>query len=491
MSPAKWLKTKAPALSGPEHSRLAKKYSEAFNKDDHKYYAFVHRTCKEYKQFILDNNILVDELHSKRDALLASAISQVFCQIPAFDRPHAGNIQEAKIAVIDVVEHVFEMPHAGHMFGSPGWIKDQCRRPREISFDHAVKFLPLLHRLVRHLIKIGGDHGFPLLQPGEHVPHLGVYHAHDGEGRTKGCKKAHKQLPFLNVSSVTKAITDLKDLGYYPVRCMKDHMPSGQEWNNFGEVLYVFWIFYCKYEGITRTQDLARIVLIYIFFALLTGPRGKKWPVVRYIHRLVTNGRHRFASTTSLHFGELFKLMEAHPHLQRFLTDKGEGDVPVEYNAAVENGLRSHGCDLHAMGTNAMRSADDWSAVRKWMKREAYIAAARHKMGRSSYPQWDHFSWSDYVERQTLTATFEKRHLPLSTGNHPWPDKLVVIPESWSQPHLRKTKPKKVSRASRKLTASAKAACDVQVSCPEVMIFDKELGKLVAISSSSDTETDD
>ena len=174
-----------------------------------------------------------------------------------------------------------------------------------------------------------------------------------------------------------------------------------------------------------------------------------------------------------------------------YLTDEGKGKPPVEYNAAVENGLRSHGSDLHAMGTNAMRSADDWSSVSKWMKREAYIAAARHKLGRASYPQWDHFSWSDVQERNSLTLTFERRHLPLSTGKQSWPHKLVTNPQSWSQPIPHSKKPRRVARASRKLGTSCKAAAVEDSSCAEIMIFDKELGKLVPITSSdSESESD-
>ena len=484
-APKSWLKCNAPALSSKEHERLAISYAELQDPKDEAYYAFVHRVCKEYKSFIAQKNRLVDELHSKRDTLLSSAISQVFCQMRASDKPHAGNTNDAKKAIINIVEAVFQMPEAGSAFGSLDWIKEQCSNPRAIAFKHAAKFPSLMTRLVKHLIKHGGDHGFPLLQVGEEIPHNGTYTAHKSPGRAKGSKKAHKLMPFLNVSSVNKATADLKDLGYYPVRCK---MPGGGEWHNFAQVLYTFWILYCNYEGIVRTQDLARIVLTYCFFAKLPGPTGtKKWPLVRYIHRLVTNGRHRFAATTSLHFDDLFRLLDKHPHLLKHLTDKGKGKVPVEYNAAIENGMRSHGLDLHAMGTNAMRSKEDWSGTRKWMKREAYIAAARHKLGRGSYHQWDHFEWSDYCEREALSLTFEKRHLPLSTGSMSWPDELVVNPVRWSETKSAKTIQKKVARASRRLSGpSIKPAC--ASTSPDVMIFDPVLGKLIPVDSSDETE---
>ena len=308
IDPQQWLKSRAPALSQREHSRLARAYSSTFSGKPESYYAFVHRTCKEYKAFMIANNGLVDDLHSKRDSLIAAAVSQVLCQIPAIDKPHAGDVNSAKEAIIDLVETVFDMPHAGFSFGSPGWIKEQCANPRDIEFHHAVKFPKLLHRLVKHLMKTGGDHGFPLVQPGEHIPHQGVYAAHKRAGRAKGSTKFHKNLMFLNVSSVSKAITALKNLGLYPLRCMGAAMPGGKEWNNFAEVLYTFWIFYCYYEAIDRTLDLARPVLLYIFFALLVGPRGKKWPVVRYMHPPFSNQRQ-----ASLCFHDVVTLWRALP----------------------------------------------------------------------------------------------------------------------------------------------------------------------------------
>jgi len=115
--------------------------------------------------------------------------------------------------------------------------------------------------------------------------------------------------------------------------------------------------------------------------------------------RLTTNGRHRFAATSHNHFGELFDLLKREPRLVSKLDDQGTGGAPMELIAAVENGLRSHGDDLHAMGTNAMRSEKDWKQVNQWMKREAYIAAARCFWEKKSYHQWDHFCLQDYVDR--------------------------------------------------------------------------------------------
>ena len=433
----------------------------------------------------------MDEIRSTRDRHVEAAVGQVFCGIPVDEQPHDSDTRAAKNAVLDILEAVFQMPAAGAAYGSLGWIKEQWASPKTISFADAGKFFKLMDRLVRYFISIGGLHGFPNLGEDEEVPQNEPYIAHKRVRRARGSNKAHKLLEFLNVSSVNKAITDLKNLGKYPVRIVGANMPSGKDWNNFAEVLYTFWIFYCKYEAIVRTSALARRVLVYIFFGLYDGPRQRKWPMIRVIHRLVTNGRHRFAAKCEEHFGELFKLLDKEPRLVAKLTDKGVGAVPYRFTAAVENGMRSQGDDLHAMGTNAMRSADDWTNVQFWMKRESYIASARRKLGRGSYCQWDRFSWSDYVERQTLAITFKVRHWPLSRGNKIWPDKLVLNPLRWSKPQPTKNKiVKKRTHAARAISTPAKKACAEKVDSPDVMIFDPKLGKLVCVLTDEAEEHD-
>ena len=140
------------------------------------------------------------------------------------------------------------------------------------------------------------------------------------------------------------------------------------------------------------------------------------------------------------------------------------------------------------MGTNAMRSAEDWTRVHKWMKRESYIAAARRKLERGSYCQWDHFSWTDYVERQALALTFEKRHLPLSNGKRSWPNKLVRNPIRWSQKKVPSKKSVKKIAVTRSLTTPVKKTCAVKVSSPDVLIFDPKLGKLVVVVSDEEDD---
>ena len=64
-------------------------------------------------------------------------------------------------------------------------------------------------------------------------------------------------------------------------------------------------------------------------------------------------------------FRNYYALLDKQPRLLKKVNDKGAGGVPPEYTAAVESAMRSHGDDLYAMGTSAMRSAADWKKVRR------------------------------------------------------------------------------------------------------------------------------
>ena len=284
--------------------------------------------------------------------MVASAIAQVFCDVENGNLPCEWDKNDG--IGLHLVEQVFQMPDPGSAMGSVAWLQKQKNNPSKIPFRYAVQFPELMTSLVRYLIKKGTQQGFPKVKPGEEVCQSEAYQPDSKRTRTKGSQKAHKHLPFLCVSSVNKAIRELKNLGLYPIRVMAEHMPSGKDWHNFAEVLHTFYVLYCQHQGLVKTSALARRVHLYIFYAAFDGPRGKKWPVIRYVHRMVTNGRHRFAATSTKHFDELFALLDRQPDLVSKLNDKGVAGVPPEYTAAVENGLRSHGEDLHAMGTNAM-----------------------------------------------------------------------------------------------------------------------------------------
>ena len=140
-------------------------------------------------------------------------------------------------------------------------------------------------------------------------------------------------------------------------------------------------------------------------------------------------------------------LLQDHPEYKVYLTDKGAGKPPISYLRAVEEGLREHGKDIHAMGTNALRSANDWKMIPVWKKREAYIAVGRYVAGQLGYEQWDHFRYQDYIDRMVLSLTFYRRHLSLSTGESNVLN--LAPPEAWSKPVVYKVRGRKRSKESK------------------------------------------
>ena len=159
----------------------------------------------------------------------------------------------------------------------------------------------------------------------------------------------------------------------------------------------------------------------------------------------------------------------------------------MKYLAAIEEGLRNYGNDIHAMGTAALVSRANWGfKVEQWRKREGYIALIRKVWARDDYKQWDCFLFQDYRERQLLACTFTARHLPLSDGKKGHFHGLLTDPPSWNRkPPAVSSKmelPKKMKKKTKKKKsdASATASSSTQQDAkPIPMIFDVEKGQLM------------
>ena len=243
------------------------------------------------------------------------------------------------------------------------------------------------------------------------------YQPGDNFLRTKGSNARHKFLTFCRKSAVLNANEKCREFDLFPNACDGDEMPNGEPWNNFAEVMWSWIIFYCDFEGWTITSDMFTCITNYVFYGLFDNHKGRMWPIIRGIHRFTTMGRSRYMNNAGEAFVKLFELLRREPGLAKFLTDGGEAqDVPLRYLTAVEHGIRQSGKDIHGMGTNALRSPQDYRMVPSWKKREAYTAGARHHLGTFGYEQWDHFLLEDYVQRRVLAKTFNKRHLHLSNG---------------------------------------------------------------------------
>ena len=112
------------------------------------------------------------------------------------------------------------------------------------------------------------------------------------------------------------------------------------------------------------------------------------------------------------------------------LDDRGCGDAPAEYLAAIEHGLRMYATnDMYAMGSNALASREKWFAVPVWRKREAYIALVRAIYGLKPCRRFMATRWEDYSKRQVLTETFMMRHAHVRDFKEHLED-----PKHWSEP---------------------------------------------------------
>ena len=269
------------------------------------------------------------------------------------------------------------------------------------------------------------------------------------DGRKLNRRSHHTQpaLRFVWKASHRAAIKRLRAAGLFPIRVPAGNGPHKNDWDNFANVLYVYWIHYCAAEGLTLANPLSRKVLLYLFYGRYrvkgeTVQRDRFYDVIRAIHLQVTNGRRRFASFAQACFGELLKLLESEPELAKFLEDGGKGNAPARLLVAVENGLRCMGVTSpHTMGGNSMESPDKWAAVEPWRKREGYTASVRLYRQKGNLKKWMNFLWDDFTHRCACQRTFEARHLPLSDGlYHAEFDNLLATPKHWLNPAASKAK---------------------------------------------------
>ena len=97
-------------------------------------------------------------------------------------------------------------------------------------------------------------------------------------------------------------------------------------------------------------------------------------------------GRHLFARGWETNWQRLRDYLEEHPDHVGYLTDGGVQDVPKQYLAAVETGIRNTAANGNKpMGKLALSTAEQWGDPHlEWKKREAYITAAKKIMNADS-----------------------------------------------------------------------------------------------------------
>ena len=133
------------------------------------------------------------------------------------------------------------------------------------------------------------------------------------------------------------------DTGFFPVLVPADDPDNHGDGDfcNYTPVRYVYWAFYCYYEGLHPTHKDARRVLLYIFYAK-PGYRGKPTPVVRILHSCLQSGTYSFPQPEVL-FEDALDILRSNPAANEWLTDRGRNDVDsdpgyIKFLAAIEQG---------------------------------------------------------------------------------------------------------------------------------------------------------
>ena len=323
-------------------------------------------------------------------------------------------------------------------------------------------------------IKKGDERGYPRLKAGEVVPNR-PYTLTPDRGINPRSTKRHSDLVFCRAFPCNRAFRRMKNKCLHPVLVKALCSPTGAEWNNFVQCRHEWAVHYCDLEGISRTNNLAREIVLYVFYGKY-WLRGKQVDIIKCLHYKIIAGRHRFGKFVTQHFAAFLEAYEAHAdEWAKYLTDCGkQGTAPKQYCMLVEVGLRSFGRDIHCMGTLALRSKENWAGVQVWRKREAYIALVRHIRGHVGYAQYDCYLWRDYVERQRANRTFLARHLPLSNGDNfggslPDPPEWASVQEDTSAPKRRKVEKIKVepsfTQSFAKASSSKPMVWDVEKEC--------------------------
>ncbi len=104
------------------------------------------------------------------------------------------------------------------------------------------------------------NQGYPKLTVDDVVPRGEVYTLNPNRNSRPRATATHRALPYLRQHAVSQAVIRMKNSCIFPVAI------KNIKWSNFAQFLYTFHVHYCDLEGIPITQDLARHVLLYLFY---------------------------------------------------------------------------------------------------------------------------------------------------------------------------------------------------------------------------------
>ena len=198
----------------------------------------------------------------------------------------------------------------------------------------------------------------------------------------------HPQLGFLRRVPATKAITELRNRGLFPFQTDPETMPDGNAVNNFAQVKLVFHVLYCYFEGLSRTSDLSRKNLVYLFHGKCvkrqTGRGWKHSSIIFEIRRQFMHRANNFGKGLDVHFEKLIKYLNKHPQLKDVLLDHKHNGTP-QLLAYTEVGLRACAkANQLVVGRNCLQSGSAWKKVDYWKKKDMFEAVVKKIVGKKS-----------------------------------------------------------------------------------------------------------
>ena len=135
----------------------------------------------------------------------------------------------------------------------------------------------------------------------EEIIPTGLYKVSKGRvGRPRN-KLADKHFGFLRDGAVKEAVEKMRNKNQQPVVIHAARMPVGMmshDWNNKADCVWNFTAHYLAEEGVVRSSDLARAVVLYNFHGTYQYKRKIKKkvviaekPIVHGLHFKLTNNR--------------------------------------------------------------------------------------------------------------------------------------------------------------------------------------------------------
>jgi len=297
---ANWSKCRYAALS----RKLKVKLSQVYAKTKLKLpYQFVERTIQAYVKLQKDR-----ATHVEADKYLLGAVQATLASVPDESKQNC-DAGEITVELRPLLQKVFRVAKAA---SSPAKNKTPLTtaytkrliRSNNYTYSDITTYPDIWDHYLAEMMKVGDHRGYPIVKSSDTVPtRHDQYDAEMAMPHYKaGANKSHTEVPLFRYAALADALRYLRNEGESPIQVRAKDMPTGQTWNNYPPTLYKLHAKYCANQGLSRTSDMARQLLLYMFhgFFLWTTKNSKKQtvqkvkPFIFFVHKKMVAQRSRF-----------------------------------------------------------------------------------------------------------------------------------------------------------------------------------------------------